>query len=106
MVSDGNVSIPCRLVTATSANCTAVNSAMLAGHSMHGTLRSPYANQNRSGTASEHETKRESGAKHGYASLDEDQQVAWTSGGDRCLYVVGEEGVDVVAWRGYSGRLE
>jgi len=48
-----NVLIPCRLVTATSANCTAVNSAMLAGHSMHGTLRSPYANQNRSGTASE-----------------------------------------------------
>ncbi|KYM87342.1 hypothetical protein ALC53_03528 [Atta colombica] len=52
------------------------------------------------------QTKRESGAKHDCASLDEDQQVAWTSGGDRCLYVVGEEGVDVVAWRGYSGRLE
>ncbi|KYN45355.1 hypothetical protein ALC56_00201 [Trachymyrmex septentrionalis] len=50
-------------------------------------------------------TKRESGAKDGYASLDEDQQVAWTSGGDRCLYVVGEEGVDVVAWRWYSDRV-
>lgn len=29
-----------------------------------------------------------------YASLDEDQQVAWIGGGDRCLYVA-EEGVGV-----------
>ncbi|KYN03385.1 hypothetical protein ALC62_05777, partial [Cyphomyrmex costatus] len=46
-----NILVPRQLVTAVSANCTAVNSAC---RPFDGTLRSQYANQNRSGTASEH----------------------------------------------------
>jgi len=49
-----------RLVTALSANCTAANGT---GRLFDGTLRSPYANQNRTGTASERNLRRHSAGR-------------------------------------------